>query len=167
LRRTTLAAIWLRLMANRALPDAELDKFVDALATRIASFDKWAIANTKRLANAACLPPDVEIAAGWDAFIASIGRPAAQDRLKALFELGFHKPEKLKTTWEHPSDNRLLSTRIAERPRRRVAASVVVELARSLGFDQVNGRSKNHEDCNGSDISRRTRQHGSQDRILA
>jgi enoyl-CoA hydratase/carnithine racemase len=34
---------------NRALPDAELDSFVDALATRIASFDKWAIANTKRL----------------------------------------------------------------------------------------------------------------------
>src|SRR5467141_3291323 len=36
---------------NRALPDAELDNFVDALATRIASFDKWAIANTKRLVN--------------------------------------------------------------------------------------------------------------------
>jgi enoyl-CoA hydratase/carnithine racemase len=77
---------------NRALPDAELDTFVDALASRIASFDKWAIANTKRLANAACLPPDVEIAAGWDAFIASINRPAAQGRLKALFERGFHKP---------------------------------------------------------------------------
>src|SRR5471030_1496110 len=51
---------------NRALPDAELDGFVDALATRIAAFDKWAIANTKRLVNAS-LPPDVEIAAGWDA----------------------------------------------------------------------------------------------------
>jgi enoyl-CoA hydratase/carnithine racemase len=49
---------------NRSMPDAELDGFVDALATRIASFDKWAIANTKRLVNAACLPPDVEIAAG-------------------------------------------------------------------------------------------------------
>src|SRR4029077_14374875 len=44
---------------NRALPDAELDSFVDALATRIASFDKWAIANTKRLVNEASLPPDV------------------------------------------------------------------------------------------------------------
>jgi enoyl-CoA hydratase/carnithine racemase len=77
---------------NRSLPDAELDGFVDALATRIASFDKWAIANTKRLVNAASLPPDVEIAAGWDACIASIARPAAQDRFKALFEQGFHKP---------------------------------------------------------------------------
>src|SRR5450755_721997 len=27
---------------NRSLPDSELDGFVDALATRIASFDKWA-----------------------------------------------------------------------------------------------------------------------------
>jgi len=77
---------------NRSMPDAELDGFVDALATRIASFEKWAIANTKRLVNAASLPPDVEIAAGWDACIASIVRPAAQDRLRALFEQGFHKP---------------------------------------------------------------------------
>jgi enoyl-CoA hydratase/carnithine racemase len=77
---------------NRSLPDAELDGFVDALASRIASFDKWAIANTKRLVNAASLPPDVEIKAGWDACMASIARPAAQDRVKTLFEQGFHKP---------------------------------------------------------------------------
>ena len=76
---------------NRCLPDAELDGFVDALATRIATFDKWAIANTKRLVNTS-LPPDVEIAAGWDACMKSIGRPGAQRRLKALFEEGFHKP---------------------------------------------------------------------------
>src|SRR6266513_4211361 len=37
---------------NRSLPDAELDAFVDALAIRIASFDKQAIAETKRLVNA-------------------------------------------------------------------------------------------------------------------
>src|ERR1700730_5153497 len=77
---------------NRSLPDAELDGFVDTLATRVASFDKWAIANTKRLVNAAILPPDVEIKAGWDACMASIGRPAAQDRVRALFAQGFHKP---------------------------------------------------------------------------
>jgi enoyl-CoA hydratase/carnithine racemase len=52
---------------NRSLPDAELDGFVDALATRIASFDKRAIIDTKRLVNAASVPPDVEIAAWWDA----------------------------------------------------------------------------------------------------
>src|ERR1700726_4722730 len=77
---------------NRALPDAELDYFVDALATRIASFDKWAIANTKRLVNEASLPPDVEIRAGWDACMASVKRPAAQERIKALLEQGLQKP---------------------------------------------------------------------------
>src|ERR1700720_1080828 len=76
---------------NRALPDAELDAYVEALATRIAKFDKWAIANTKRLVNTS-LPPDVELGAGWDACIASLGRPAAQDGIKALMERGFHKP---------------------------------------------------------------------------
>jgi enoyl-CoA hydratase/carnithine racemase len=77
---------------NRALPDAELDGFVEALARRIASFDKWAIANTKRLVNAASLPPDVQLAAGWDACISSIRRTAAQERIKALMQQGFHKP---------------------------------------------------------------------------
>jgi enoyl-CoA hydratase/carnithine racemase len=76
---------------NRALPDGELDAFVDALAMRIASFDKEAIANTKRLVNIASLPPDAEIAPEWEAFMASLGRPAAQARIKALIERGFHK----------------------------------------------------------------------------
>ena len=49
---------------NRSLPDAELDAFVDALATRIASFDKQAITETKRLADVASLPSDAEIAPG-------------------------------------------------------------------------------------------------------
>src|SRR5580700_3646379 len=77
---------------NRSLPDADLDNFVDTLANRIASFDKWAISNTKRLVNAASLPPDVEIAAGWDACLTSIKRPAAQKRINALLQRGFHKP---------------------------------------------------------------------------
>jgi enoyl-CoA hydratase/carnithine racemase len=75
---------------NRALPDAELDAFVEALATRIAKFDKWAIANTKRLVNTS-LSPDVELGAGWDACIASLGRPAAQNGISALMARGFHK----------------------------------------------------------------------------
>jgi enoyl-CoA hydratase/carnithine racemase len=76
---------------NRALADADLDAFVDALAARISRFDKWAIASTKRLVNTS-LPPDVELNAGWDACIASLGRPAAQEAIKALFARGFHKP---------------------------------------------------------------------------
>ena len=48
---------------NRALPDDDLDAFVEALATRIARFDKRAIANTKCLVNTS-LPPEVELGAG-------------------------------------------------------------------------------------------------------
>jgi enoyl-CoA hydratase/carnithine racemase len=81
---------------NRSLPDAELDNFVEALARRISVFDKWAIANTKRLVNTS-LPPDVEISAGWDACIASVARPATQRHIEALMELGFHKPGEAET----------------------------------------------------------------------
>src|SRR5881296_1016351 len=77
---------------NRSLPDADLDEFVDALATRIASFDKQAISETKRFADVASLPPDFEIAPEWDVCLASIMRPAAQERIKKLMERGFHKP---------------------------------------------------------------------------
>ena len=86
---------------NRSLPDAELDEFVDALATRIASFDKQAIAETKRLVDVNSLPSDAEIAPEWGAFTASLGRPAAQERLRALFERGFHKPGDVETRLGH------------------------------------------------------------------
>lgn len=77
---------------NRSLPDADLDGFVDALATRIASFDKQAITDIKRLVNAVTLPPDIEIESGWNACVASMGRPATQQRIKTLIERGFSQP---------------------------------------------------------------------------
>ena len=76
---------------NRSLPDAELDGFVEALAMRIASFDKQAIAETKRLVDVASLPPDADIKPEWDAFLAALGRPASQIRLEALMARGFHR----------------------------------------------------------------------------
>ena len=76
---------------NRSFPDAELDGFVDALAMRIASFDKQAIAETKRLVNVASLPTDAEIAPEWDAFLGALGRPASQSRITALMDRGFHR----------------------------------------------------------------------------
>lgn len=82
---------------NRALPDAELDAFVDALATRIASFDKQAIAETKRLVDVNSLPPNAEIVPEWEAFLAALGRPAAQERIRMLFERGFHEPGDVET----------------------------------------------------------------------
>lgn len=82
---------------NRSLPDAELDAFVDTLANRIASFDKQAIAETKHLVDVASLPPDSEIAPEWGAFMASFGRPAAQQRIKMLMERGFHSAGDVET----------------------------------------------------------------------
>jgi len=86
---------------NRALPDAELDAFVDALATRIASFDKQALAETKHLVDVNSLPPDAEIAPEWDAFLAALARPAAQARIQRLFERGFHEAGDVETRLGH------------------------------------------------------------------
>jgi enoyl-CoA hydratase/carnithine racemase len=77
---------------NRSLPDSDLDVFVESLATRIASFDKRAIRETKHFLDVASLPPDFEIAPEWDVCFASIMRPAAQKRTMTLMELGLHKP---------------------------------------------------------------------------
>src|ERR1051326_3331851 len=77
---------------NRSLPDADLDGFVDALAIRIASFDKRTIMDTRRLVNLAGLPSDIEIESGWNACVASMARPATQERIKELIGRGFCKP---------------------------------------------------------------------------
>jgi enoyl-CoA hydratase/carnithine racemase len=77
---------------NRSLPDSDLDAFVESLATRIASFDKQAISETKRFADVASLPADFEIAPEWDVCLASIARPAVQERIRMLMERGFHQP---------------------------------------------------------------------------
>ncbi|MDX6528151.1 MAG: hypothetical protein QOH41_441 [Blastocatellia bacterium] len=82
---------------NRSFPDADLDAFIESLATRIASFDKRALSETKRFVDVASLPPDYEIAPEWDVCLASIMRPAAQERIRMLMEWGFHKPGDVET----------------------------------------------------------------------
>src|SRR3954463_11435287 len=77
---------------NRSLPDTDLDGFVDALASRIASFDKRTITDPRRLVNVAGLPSDIEIESGWNACVASMARPATQERIKELIGRGFCKP---------------------------------------------------------------------------
>jgi hypothetical protein len=42
-------------------------------------------------------PPHAEIAPEWDCFLDALARPAAQARLKTLFERGFHKPGDVET----------------------------------------------------------------------
>jgi enoyl-CoA hydratase/carnithine racemase len=77
---------------NRSLPDSELDAFVDALATRIASFEREVITEIKRLVDIASLPPDSEMQPEWDAFMKSSATPTAQARIKFLLDKGFQKP---------------------------------------------------------------------------
>jgi hypothetical protein len=68
-----------------------------ALAMRISSFDKQAIAETKHLANVSTLPSDTEIAPQWEAFLAALARPAAQQRVQTLIERGLQKPGDVET----------------------------------------------------------------------
>lgn len=82
---------------NRALPDAELDAFVDSLAKRIASFDKQALSDTKRFVDVASLPSDYEAGAEMNVCYASIGRPETQRRIKLLLDRGLHKAGDVET----------------------------------------------------------------------
>jgi enoyl-CoA hydratase/carnithine racemase len=110
---------------NRALPDAELDDFVNALAARIDSFDKWALANTKRLVNEASLPPDVEISAGWDACMVSITRGGVQERIKALLDDGFQERGDLEDHLGARLGQLALGRESSEAQQRRVSPLVV------------------------------------------
>jgi enoyl-CoA hydratase/carnithine racemase len=76
---------------NRALPDAELNEFVDTLARRIASFDKESLADIKQMVNASTLPSNAEVAAEWSSFITSVQRPAAQRAVTKLMGLGLQQ----------------------------------------------------------------------------
>ena len=60
---------------NRAVPDTELDTFIDRFARRVAGFEKEAIVGTKAFVNEATLPPGVsELAPNMDAFFVSASR---------------------------------------------------------------------------------------------
>ena len=65
---------------NRALPDDELDGFVDNLARRIASFDKRALADAKQLINRRTLPSSDDLIQTQDIFLGTFSRPSVQER---------------------------------------------------------------------------------------
>jgi enoyl-CoA hydratase/carnithine racemase len=69
---------------TRALPDAELDGFVEATATRLASFDKHALAQAKTMVNRATLPPDEGLSSAFYEFADTLTRPAFADRSTRL-----------------------------------------------------------------------------------
>jgi enoyl-CoA hydratase/carnithine racemase len=65
---------------NRALPDDDLDDFVDTLARRIASFDKAALAEAKSLVNRRTLPPAEDLIETQERFLAAFSWPSLQER---------------------------------------------------------------------------------------
>jgi enoyl-CoA hydratase/carnithine racemase len=65
---------------NRALPDDELDDFVDTFAHRIASFDKPALAEAKRLVNRRTLPQAEDLIETQDSFLRAFTWPSLQER---------------------------------------------------------------------------------------
>lgn len=77
---------------NRAIPDAELDGFVDSFARRIASFDKEVLTEAKRLVNRASrLPDDAQLIAAEAAFFRLLSRPETQARISKLMAQGFQQ----------------------------------------------------------------------------
>jgi len=69
---------------NRALPDTELDVFVDTLARRIASFDRAAIAAAKNLVNQVSLPSADRLLDALNSFENALTWPETQRRIQAL-----------------------------------------------------------------------------------
>lgn len=78
---------------NRALPDAELDAFVDNYARRVASFEPRALELAKKLVNGrAGIPSEADRWASNHAFIGTTGWPETQQRITALMAQGLQKP---------------------------------------------------------------------------
>jgi len=84
---------------NRALPDAELDGFVDALARRIASFDLRAIAAAKNLINQVSLPSADRLLDALNSFQTSLTWSEAQQRIQALLERGLQRDGDFEKRW--------------------------------------------------------------------
>jgi len=84
---------------NRALPDAELDGFVDVLARRIASFDRRAIAAAKNLINQVSLPSADRLLDALNSFTTALTWPETQQRIRALLRLGLQRDSDFEKRW--------------------------------------------------------------------
>jgi enoyl-CoA hydratase/carnithine racemase len=84
---------------NRALPDAALDAFVDALARRIASFDRRAIAAAKSLVNQVSLPSNDSILDAWNSFLIALTWPESQQRVQAVLKRGLQRDNDFEKNW--------------------------------------------------------------------
>jgi enoyl-CoA hydratase/carnithine racemase len=65
---------------TRALPDAELDGYVDGIVSRLASFDRASLATAKAMVNRASLPPDEDLIAAYEQYRHSLTLPGFTSR---------------------------------------------------------------------------------------
>jgi enoyl-CoA hydratase/carnithine racemase len=84
---------------NRALPDKQLDAFVDALARRIATFDVRAIAAAKRLINQVSMPSADNLLSALNSFQTALTWPEALQRVEALLRLGLQQDRIFERQW--------------------------------------------------------------------
>src|SRR6201993_4909828 len=84
---------------NRALPDSELDGFVEALARRIASFDGRPIAAAKHLVNEVSLPSADSLLDALNSFETALTWPGTQQRVEALFKRGLQRDSDFEKRW--------------------------------------------------------------------
>lgn len=84
---------------TRALPDADLDAFVDQKVGRLAAFDRDAMAAAKALVNRSVLPQDTDLVTAYDEFVrfttlpaylarAASPAPTGQQALELEYRLG-------------------------------------------------------------------------------
>jgi enoyl-CoA hydratase/carnithine racemase len=84
---------------NRALPDTELDVFVDTLGRRIASFDRRALSAAKTLVNNVSLPSADRLLEALNSFQTALTWPEAQRRIQALLARGLQRNRDLENNW--------------------------------------------------------------------
>jgi enoyl-CoA hydratase/carnithine racemase len=84
---------------NRALPDTELDVFVDTLARRIASFDRAAIAAAKNLVNQVSLPSADRLLDALNSFQTALTWTETQRRIEALLKRGLQQDSDFERKW--------------------------------------------------------------------
>ncbi|KAH8804441.1 ClpP/crotonase-like domain-containing protein [Xylogone sp. PMI_703] len=77
---------------NRAIPDAELDQFVDKFACRIAGFNKFPLFDLKRAVNQRVgIPSHADMYESQQLFVRCTTAPSSQHRLKQMFEAGLQQ----------------------------------------------------------------------------
>jgi len=78
---------------NRAIPDKDLDSFVDHFAKRVASFEKEAIAAAKKIIyKRTGMAKTEEFLESESIFFEAISWPGTQKRIEEIMKMGFQQP---------------------------------------------------------------------------